>query len=489
MDMEPASPADIPLYQQLARHLREAIQAGTLRPGDRLPSVRSLSKQHKVSLTTALQTYRQLENDALVEARPKSGYFVREKGEKEADFPKSAATDDGPPALDEASSVGIHQAISEVMHLAKASCRIRLDIATGPPEVYPTRKLQQIIASITRKRPGILTDYPTGTGDHALKSQIARRALDAGCRINPDEIVITSGSTESLNLGLRAVTKPGDTVAVESPTYFGILQILESLGLRALEIPTDPVTGISLDALDFATGRPGMVQAVVLMPNFHNPLGSLMPDEHKARLVRMLGDRQIPLLEDDAYGDLYYGERRPFAAKAFDKDGGVILCNSATKTLAPGLRIGWVVPGRWQSRVAMLKFTSSIVTPELAQAAIAEFMQDGGYDHHMRKFRAGVKKQTMQMIEAVRRYFPSGTAIARPQGGYLLWIALPEGISSRRVFDLARQQSIGIAPGLMFSNSGRFDHHIRLNCGHPWSAEIEDSVKKLGEIVGMCGAS
>ena len=477
--------ADHPLYRRLAHLLKEAIVAGTLRPGDRLPSVRQLAQQHDVSLSTAMQACRHLENEALIEARPKSGYFVRGKSVLPG-LAQLEATE--PLNMGEANSVGIHHAVSEVMHLAKASCKVRLDIATGPPEVYPTKKLQQLIANIIRRRPDILTNYPTGTGDPELKSQIARRALEAGCRLNPEEIIITSGSTESLNLGLRAVTQPGDTVAVESPTYFGILQILESLGLRALEIPTHPVTGVSVEALDFATSKPGAVQAVVLMPNFHNPLGSLMPDDAKARLVRMLSERNIPLLEDDAYGDLYHGKRRPFAAKAFDTGHNVMLCNSATKALAPGLRIGWIVPGRWQARIAMLKFTSSIVTPELAQAAIAEFMQNGGYDHHMRKFRSGVKKQTMQMIDAVKRYFPPQTIVFEPQGGYLLWIALPDGISSRKVFDLARQQSIGIAPGLMFSNSGRFDHHIRLNCGFPWSPLIDQSVKKLGEIVQVCGA-
>lgn len=460
----------LPLYKQLAHHIAEAIETGTLRPGDRLSSVRSLATQHKVSLSTALQTYRHLENIALIEAKPKSGYFVT--GRRTA----SAA-----PA--QASSPGVNQTVFEVMHLARTSCKIRLDIATGPPEIYPTAKLQQLISSLTRKHPEILTNYPTGTGHAEFRAQIARRTLDTGCRFHPEDIIITSGSTESLNLALRAVTQPGDTVAVESPTYFGILQILETLGLRALEIPTSPVTGISLSALDLATGTPGAVQAVVLMPNFHNPLGSLMPDENKRHVVQMLDERGIPLIEDDVYGDIFFGERRPLAAKSFDKNGNVMLCNSVTKTLAPGLRLGWIVAGRWSARVEMLKLTSSIVTPELAQAAIAAFMQNGNYDHHMRKFRAGVKQQTDLMIAAVRKYFPSGTKVSSPQGGYLLWITLPDGVSSRAVFEAARRQSIGIAPGLMFSNSDKFDHYIRLSCANPWRAEIEESVRSLGEIV------
>lgn len=468
---EPGSP----LYKRLARHIAAAIDAGSLRPGDRLPSVRHLSKQHKVSLTTALQAYRHLENDLLIEARPKSGYFVRPKQPVRAGL------------LANAGDIRVNQTIFEVMHLASAGCRIRLDIATGPAEVYPTRKLQQLIAAISRRHPEILTNYPTGTGHAEFKAQIARRALDAGCRLTPDEIIITSGSTESLNLALRAVTRPGDTVAVESPTYFGILQILETLGLRVIEIPTDPVTGVSIEALDLATSTPGAVQAVVLMPNFHNPLGSLMSDERKARTVGMLCARDIALIEDDVHGDLHHGDRRPVAAKSFDTGGNVILCNSVTKTLAPGLRLGWIVPGRWHARIEMLKLSSSIVTPELAQAAIADFMRNGSYDHHMRKFRSGVKKQTAHMLDAVRRFFPAGIAVRPPQGGYLLWIELPAGVSSRRVFDLARQQSIGIAPGFMFSNTARFDRYIRLNCGYPWSDAIEASVRTVGDIIRLCG--
>ncbi len=455
----------LPLYRQLAQHIAEAIEAGMLRPGDRLPSVRHLSTQHSVSLSTALQTYRYLENCALVDARPKSGYFVKVNSTQPVAVAAVAA-----PIVENVTRNGrsTSNAIFEVMELAGANstCAVRLDIATGPAQVYPTRKLQQLIASISRRQPEILTNYPTGTGYAELKSQIARRALDTGCHISPEDIIITSGSTESLHLALRAVTQPGDTVAVESPTYFGIMQIIESLGLRALEIPTSPVTGISVSALDFATSTPAAVQAVVLMPNFQNPLGSLMPDENKERVVQLLAARHIPLIEDDVYGDLYFGERRPVTAKSFDRSHNVILCNSATKTLAPGLRIGWIVPGRWFRQIEKLKYTSAMVTPELAQAAIAEFMRNGNYDHHMRKFRSGVKLQTGLMMAAVRNYFPSGTGISNPQGGYLLWIELPNQISARKVFELARAQSIGIAPGLMFSNSTRFEHHIRLNCGY-----------------------
>ncbi len=474
--METPPTAALPLYQQVAQHVAHAIAAGALGAGHRLPSVRTLAQQHKVSLSTAMQAYRQLENDALIEARPKSGYFVKAQ----------RAPARQPHAAQLPAGGGVNQTVFELMHLARASCKVRFDIATGPPEVYPTRKLQQLIASVSRQQPEILTNYPTGTGYPQFKEQIARRGLDAGCRFHPDDVVVTSGSTEALNLALRAVTQPGDTVAVESPTYFGILQILETLGLHALEIPTDPDTGISVGALELATSVEGAVQAVLLMPNYQNPLGCLMPDAHKQRVVQLLAERAIALIEDDVHGELYFGDARPRSLKSFDQHGGVMLCNSITKTLAPGLRLGWVVAGRWHARVETLKLTSSIVTPELAQAAIAEFMQNGSYDHHMRKFRSGVKQQTASMIGAVRRHFPPDVTVSNPQGGCLVWIALPQRISARRVFELARQQSIGIAPGLMFSNTGKFDHYIRLSAGAPWSALIEDSIATLGQIVRLC---
>jgi DNA-binding transcriptional MocR family regulator len=253
--------------------------------------------------------------------------------------------------------------------------------------------------------------------------------------------------------------------------------------MKALEIPTHPREGISLDALDLATREPGNVKAVMLMPNFSNPLGSAMSDERKAQLVRMLGERGIPLVEDDLYGEFHFGRSRPFVAKKWDTTGNVLLCNSFTKSVAPGLRIGWIAPGRFRREVELLKFITSITTPELPQLAIAEFIANGGYDHHLRKLRAAFVQQVAQMSEAVAEHFPAECRVTQPAGGFVLWVELPPEVDSVRLFEAARDQGIAIGPGPMFSNTGRYRNFIRLNCGHPMTSRLELAVARLGDLV------
>jgi DNA-binding transcriptional MocR family regulator len=382
------------LYQELAARLAEAIYAGSLRAGDRLPSVRRLSEQHGVSIATAVQAYRALENQRLIEARPKSGCFVLPKPRKLAEPAASR-----PPATPR--FVGVNKFVMEYLACSHLPGVAPLGCATPSEELYPADKLLRLAAAIARRQPNVASRYLMDTGNARLKSAIVRRAVEFGCILAPEDVVVTNGCTEALNLALRAVAGPGDTVALESPTYFTLLQIIESLGMKALEVPTHPRDGISLDALDLATQKPGAVKAALVISNFSNPLGSLMPEENKRKLVRLLDSRGIPLIEDDIYGDTYFGRSRPFVAKAFDTSGSVLLCSSFSKSLAPGFRIGWIAPGRFQQQVELLKFINSIATPELPQLAIAEFMANGGYDHHLRRLRAAFATQVQRTSEAV----------------------------------------------------------------------------------------
>lgn len=472
----PSAPdAGQPLYQRLAAQLEAAIEAGALRPGDRLPSVRQLSQQHGVSVTTAVQTYRYLENRGRVEARPKSGYFVAAR----------------PPALPEpqldlrmegASFVSMDQVLHEFLMIVDDPLAVPRFHAAPARSLLPEAKLQQILASVNRRHPEYATKYQM-TGSPALRHEIARRAVNSGVQLRPDEIVITNGGMEAIYLALRSVASAGDTIVLESPTYFHLLQVIESLGMRALEIPSHPRDGISLEALDFATQQPGAVKACVLLPNFPNPLGSLMPVENKRRLVEMMAERGITLIESDIYGELYFGDQRPPVLKSFDQHNDVILCSAFTKTVAPGYRVGWVAPGRHFIRTQALKFRTSVACPMLQQEVIAEFIRDGGYDHHLRKLRAALKTQAHQMADAVARYFPPGCRLSIPQGGLMLWIELPRHVDSREVFALARLEHIGVAPGAAFSVTRRFDHFIRLQYGAPWCAEMDAALRKLGQIV------
>ena len=359
---------------------------------------------------------------------------------------------------------------------------VPLGAACPNGRLFPNDKLMRLAQREARRNPDLLGAYGMSPGNARLRTMIARRSLDFGCHLSPDEIIVTNGCIEAINLALRAVAQPGDTIALESPTYFTLLQIIESLGMKALEIPTHPRDGISLEALDLATQKPGAVKAVIAMPNFQNPLGGLMSDESKARLVQLLEARDVTLIEDDIYGEIHFADSRPRAAKAWDRSGNVILCSSFTKTVSPGLRVGWVAPGRRYNEMAMLKFINSVSTPELPQAAIAEFIADGGYDHHMRKLRAGFARQVQKTTDAIAEFFPAGTRITRPSGGFVLWVELPPKVDALVMFRMARQERISIAPGPMFTTTKRYRNCIRIGCGHPWSPKIEMALMRLGKI-------
>lgn len=463
------------LYRQLADKLKRAIEHGSLKSGDRLPSVRELSEREQVSLATAVTTYRHLENQGLVEARPKSGFFVREQAHRLAE-PEMQRT----PAR--AKTVTIVDTIMQVIGESRQPGLVPLGAACASPSLYPTAKLRRLIAAQDRDNLDAIGRYGMSMGHAGLREQIVKRYARLDTLLLPENIIVTIGAMEAINLCVRAVAKPGDTIAIESPSYFGILQIIESLGMKALEIPTDPRTGISLEALDLATQKPGVVKAVIVMPTVQNPLGSTMPEENKKRLVALMEARGIPVIEDDIYGDLAFARQRPRPLKVWDKSGNVMLCSSFTKNIAPGFRVGWVAAGRWQEAITHLKFTNTVSTPMVFQAAIAKFMEEGGYDHHMRHLREAFQTQIRHVRESVERNFPQGTRLTRPEGGFLLWVELPKGINSIELFQRALAEKIYIAPGKIFTSGDRFDHYIRLNCGYPWSAELEKGLIRLGKL-------
>jgi DNA-binding transcriptional MocR family regulator len=462
-----------PLYRQLADHYRRAIDSRMLAPGDRMPSVRALMATHDVSLSTALQACRQLEADGLLEARPRSGYFVRATRS-----PQLAPIDEPVATLpDPAQYVGIHQRISAVLARSqRENVWFNLGGARGAPELYPLDSLRQAATRALRRDPTLYGEAVKPRGQPALRAALARLALAARFHLSPDEIIVTHGCTEALHLALRAVANPGDAIAVESPTYYGLLQILESLGMRALEIPCSPQTGISLEALELAVRSYDNIKAVVAVPNLQNPLGSIMPDAHKARLVQWCESNGIALIEDDCLGAAADSDTPLPAAKSWDCSGNVIYCSSLHKVLAPGMRLGWAAGGKWHARMEMLKFALSRPNEMLSQAAAADFLGGGGYERHLRRLRAALRGQREWMAQAIATGFPVGTRLSLPYGGMHLWVELPEGVSSEAVFEQSLQTGVYVAPGLMFSNSRRFERFLRVNCGSPHSARLEDAI-------------
>ncbi|HEX7912861.1 MAG TPA: PLP-dependent aminotransferase family protein [Paraburkholderia sp.] len=475
-------PDSQPLYRQLADQYRRAIGSGVLRPGDRMPSMRAFMQRHGVSLATATESYRVLERDALIDARPRAGYFVRVP--PAAGLPAAAEPDLAvPPGA--AQFVGIHSAISSIVStFQRYPDALNLGGATASPDLYPTEALQKAALRALRKRPTLLTAAGHDQGDPELRAVIARRALDAGIQIGADDLIMTHGGIEAVNLALRAVTQPGDTVAVESPCFFGLLQALESLGLRALEIPASPSTGLAIEALAFALQTHPDIKAVVVVPNLQNPLGSVMPDAHKARLVELCAQAGVALIEDDPYRELADAAQPPKSLKAWDTDGTVIHCTSFNKTVAPGMRVGWINGGRWHPRIGMLKFAQSRHNEQLSQVVLGEFLATNAYERHLRRLRDRLRIQRERMAAALAASFPDGTRFTPPGGGMFFWIELPRGTSSALLFEAALKEGIRIMPGTVFSNSGRFDHFIRLSCPSTDMDLADEAVRRLGRLAG-----
>ena len=346
-------------------------------------------------------------------------------------------------------------------------------------DLSPADKLNRMLAAESRRSPVQSVSYPPAQGHKRLRAQIARRSLSAGCSLSPDDIVVTSGCIEAMNLALQAVCRPGDTVAIGSPVYPTFLKSIQWMGLRVLEIPANG-EGMCLEVLDYAI-RHNRVSACITIANFNNPLGSLMPEEGKRELVALLARHEIPLIEDDVYGDLAYGPVRPPSTKAFDEKGLVLYCASFSKTLAPGYRVGWIAPGRFKEKVAQLKSLLNVASCSPTQMAIAEFLTNGGYEHHLRAVRRVYARQMGQARDAIGRYFPRGTRVSRPEGGYILWVELPEKMDAFRLYELALQEGIGIAPGTIFTLGEGYRNCIHLNASS-WSERVEQALETVGGL-------
>jgi DNA-binding transcriptional MocR family regulator len=462
-------------YEKLADDVAGLIADGVLRAGERLPSVRRLAQERRVSISTAVQAFRQLEMRGLVEARPQSGFFVRARAQALA-TPGGRATPEAPVTVD------LNQRLIEVLQANQRPGVVPLGAALPAPALLPISALNRRYASVARRFPHLLDGAShTDINDPPLVRQLVRRSLAWGGPLDADEIVVTNSCTEAMSLCLRAVTRPGDTVAIESPAYYVMLQLLESLGLKALEIPTDPETGLSVAALDLAT-RDGKVAAVLLVPNASNPLGSVMPDASKRKLAQLMAARKVAVIEDDIYGDLCYDAQRPWPLKAFDTADNVMLCASFSKSLSPALRIGFIAAGKYRAAIALQKMLASGGTNPITQRVLAEMFESGAYERQVRGLRRQYQNQVEQTMAAVARHFPAGTRMARPRGGFVLWVELPGAIDTAALWRRAIAAGIAFVPGDLFSPSGLYRNCLRLNCGNPWSESIEAGVKRLGEM-------
>lgn len=468
--------ANIPLYRSVADHVETLIDEGTLPPGTRIPSLRKLSRQLSVSLTTIMEAYRLLEDRGVIEVRPQSGHFVRIDARHAPPEPTRTSTCATAASLDTAEL--IQRLVREA---SQPGLVVPLGAAVPHPDFLPTARLNTFLARAVRRDPVASQSYGSIPGREELRAEIARRAMTAGCTLSPDDIVVTTGAMEAITLALRAVTRPGDTVAIESPTYHGFLLALESLHLKAVEIATCPRDGVCLSCLEEAVVECG-ARAFLTVPTFGNPLGYDMPVDQRRALVEMLARHDVPLIEDDTYGDLPFdGPRRP-AVQSFDQEGRALLLSSFSKTLTPGFRVGWIAPGRYLQDVLRLKVSSSLATAAPTQMAVADYLAAGGIDRHLRRLRRTFKDLVRRMITTVGEHFPEGTRASRPAGGYVLWVELPEAVDAFRLYREALAEGISLIPGPVFSATGRYRNALRFNCALPWTDAVENAVARVGTL-------
>ncbi|MBC7915343.1 MAG: PLP-dependent aminotransferase family protein [Pyrinomonadaceae bacterium] len=469
-----ANDADF-LYVQIAEKLEKNISQGVLKTGDKLISIRTLSKEQGISISTAFKAYSQLEMRGLIESRPKSGYYVRFLQRKAFPIDRSHF-------LKEPENVSVDDMIAMVFQNVNTENVIKLSRAAPALELLPQAKLNKALAKAVRMSAASCINYEDIQGNLSLRKQLARQAFTWGGTISEFDIVTTQGCIEALFFCLKAVTEPGDTIAIESPAYFGTFKLLKSLGLKVLEIPSDAQTGISINYLEQAIGKV-KIKACLFVTNFTNPLGSLMPDDNKKLLVELLAGHDIPLIEDDIYGDLYFGTTRPHTCKSYDKKGLVLLCSSVSKSLAPGYRVGWCMPGKFTAQVINLKLTHSISSATPTQTAIGLFFETGRFDLHLRNIRKALYTQCLRYIQAISEYFPEDSKISEPKGGYVLWIEMNKKVNAFKLYQSALKYNISIAPGQIFSTDGQFSNCIRISFGIPFTKEIDQCLKILGTLV------
>jgi DNA-binding transcriptional MocR family regulator len=464
-------------YEVLADLIAGLVAHGTLVPGSRAPSLRDISQQQRTSLTTALQAYRLLEDRGVLEARPQSGFYVAKPA---VALPLPATTE--PPS--QATEVALPGLMMQMLEHASNPRYAPLGCAIPSPRLLASGKLDRCLARAARVKGLQHNTYSPPRGELALRVEIARRALRWGQALSPDDITITCGATEALALALNSVARPGDTIAIESPSYFGLLQVLRALGLKALELPTDARTGIAVDALRGAL-ETKHIRACVLSSCFSNPLGCTMPEANKRAVLKLLAKHRVPLIEDDVYGDIHFGSERPPPFIALDGGGNTIYCSSFSKTLAPGYRVGWISTRRHMARVLECKFSLTLCGPVLPQLALAEYLDCGGYDHHLRRLRQTFADTLRRMTHLVEQVFPTGTRVSQPEGGFVLWLELPKTVDSGRLFAQALKKNICFAPGVVFSSSGKYANCLRLSGGYGWDVRIEDGVRALGGLAQM----
>ncbi|WP_027951249.1 PLP-dependent aminotransferase family protein [Haliea salexigens] len=459
-------------YQQLENWLLQGILEQCWRLGERLPSVRTLCQEKGLSKATVQHALQRLEAQGLLEARPKAGYFVtlQPDGVKK---PLSRARIEAP------RPVSVSDLLLDIMRRS-AAFDLLPDLQSGhlPPGIVALNR--SIGRSLRRQKGEDYQYYDEPDGVLLLREQLSLHAARRGWIVSPDQLCITSGCQHALFMALMASCERGDVVAVESPGFYGVLQLLEQLDLRVVEVPTSVETGMDIDALEEVLER-WKVKACIVSPAFATPGGAMMPLESKQRLLALAERHNLAVIEDDIYADTSLGAA-PDPLKALDSDNRVILCSSFSKSLSRDLRLGWVSGARWHDRIQHLKLVTQLASSRYLQQGVAEFIADGGFAAHLRRQRNELRANRDRLIAELHAW-PGEVRVSTPQGGLAVWVELPQHVDTLAAYPQGLELGVVITPGPLFSVSGQFANCLRISFAHPWKASRTEALRRLPAVL------
>jgi DNA-binding transcriptional MocR family regulator len=461
-------------YQRLVNYFCREINEGVLPAGARMPSIRSLARSQKLSKTTVITAYSQLEAKGLIESRPKSGFFVSPQKKGVLNIRNPAMSQ----PIVKPAPVSTSQIIIDLME--KAASFDLLPKADQPPENV---ELRQCLSRAQRKETTAEQRYyDEPLGYLALRQQVAIRVHHSQKAVTAEDVVITHGCQHSLLLALMSTTEPGDIVAIESPSFYGAIQLLETLNRKVIELPSSPVTGIDVDAFESAAKK-WDIKALIISPNYSTPTGACMPDTHKVELLNHCIEHHVVIIEDDIYSDLHFGLNKPRSIYSFDTAANVMLCSSFSKTLSRDIRLGWILPGRSMQKVKRLKIVTSIATGITLQKGLAMYLEQGSYERYIRKKRSNLEIQSIQWQDAIKEHLLSVQSCSFPKGGLALWAELPKQIDTIKLYEKAQVNGITITPGPLFSSQNKYKNYLRLSFSEALTTKRKEALNCLGQLI------
>ncbi|MFT6902602.1 MAG: DNA-binding transcriptional MocR family regulator [Colwellia sp.] len=464
------------LYQQVIDFVEFQQQSGAIRPGDKLPSLRKLSRQFEISVPTVKQAYLELERQGSISARPQSGYYLKTKQARTL-LPMRAIWASCEPA--EISCRSLIEQVYDAVHMPDSvALGISNPVNAHPPDKTLARLMRSVLSRVSEKA----VSYGPINGDPKLRLNLAFRYQEQGVSVNHEDLIITNGAQEALSIALQCVAERGDIIAVESPCYFGLIELIESLGMKALEVYTCTEDGVCVVELAKVI-KQHAVKVCLFSSAISNPLGSMMTDKQRQAMVKLLEKNDIVLIEDEVYSDLYFTEHRPVSAQLYSEKGLVLTCSSFSKTAAPGYRVGWLLPGKFEEKAKRIKRAQSCSTSMLQQWTLSDYLMSGEYDRHLQVLRKTLRYNCERMRALIAEHFPEQVCISKPKGGSVLWVRCRSHVDTSQFFKQAIAQGVNFAPGEVFSPSGKYKNYMRISYGVQWSEKIDQAIQVLGQLV------